>query len=265
MPGAVPIVPPLPAPPVPSGGTLVSSATQAGRPPPAVKPVPGPYGSHGLDGLAGQTAHGSLGMRTSGMWGVGAQDLSRVSELNVRGPRDEITEQVRIPGRAGRSTKRSALPLVALAVVAAASVIGALWYGFGGEPAKPSDAAAVPTSPAATSPAGSGAAPERAASPTAEPALGGSSLPGAAEPTVPIDGDGGAEAPSAGAAPAEPRSDDSSQTAKKRSVQAVQPDPRAKPLKSKGRTEPKRPRGQAKEQQPWNDESPFMPVITPKH
>ncbi|HEX2687976.1 MAG TPA: protein kinase, partial [Kofleriaceae bacterium] len=50
-PGAVPIVGGMSGPPIPSGGTLVSSATQAGKPPSTAVPTPSPYGPPG--GLGG--------------------------------------------------------------------------------------------------------------------------------------------------------------------------------------------------------------------
>jgi hypothetical protein len=139
MPGAVPILMPLSAPPIPTGGTLVSSATQAGKPPPAVKPVLGPYGATGLDGLAAQSVHG-FGTGAPSFIGQGAQiSFAGPDERTSHGPgafgpvyTADVTDQVSGP----RTTKmmryptRSRLPLVVLLVVGAAGAVGGVWLGI---------------------------------------------------------------------------------------------------------------------------------------
>jgi serine/threonine-protein kinase len=258
MPGAVPIMMGLSAPPIPSGGTLVSSATQAGNPPPAVRPVPGPFGQGGLDGFAGQghAMAGGHGMPGAGMSLPGmppAQPGGRIG-----GP--ERPRAAAVPTLMLR-TKRSRAPLMVFGVFAVAAIAIGAWLTLGDRAV--GDAAVPPAVVRKAEPATEGTTPP--AERGAEPASANAAAP---EPTAdPATPPAHAVQPSGGgqATPSRPGDDDKLDPAKKKPVRAAQPDPRPKPVvKPKLRVEPKRPvKGQPKEQ-PWNDDSPFMPVATPK-
>jgi hypothetical protein len=146
-PGAVPIVMAMSAPPIPSGGTLVSSATQAGNLPPAVKPVMGPHGESGLDGFAGQNVQsfantqggfGGQGMQVgfgslsspgdpsaSGQTGPGAFASSYTGDADqVRASQARPTMQIRSQGG-------SKLPMIGLVLVGVAGIVVGGYFVLG--------------------------------------------------------------------------------------------------------------------------------------
>ena len=254
--------------PIPSGGTLVSSATVAGNPPPAVRPVPGPYGHGGLDGYAGQS-HG-----TQGGPGMGMRPAPQIgpSQSIPGGPAGERGRVAAVPTMMIRHRSRSRVPLVLLAVVGVAGVAVGVWFTIAehGEAAPapsvvqktaPAPAAAPPSAPTPeveTSAAAADGAPPDPTSANA-PGTTGMHADPAKQTAVPA---GSAKV----ARPARPTPalDPAAELSKKPPARAPQPDPRAKPTKAKPRVEPKRAsKIQPKEQQ-WNDDSPFMPVATPK-
>jgi hypothetical protein len=276
MPGAVPIMVPMSVPPVPSGGTLVSSATLAGNQPPPVRPVHGPFGQGGLDGFAGQngldnfTNHAMPGgpPQAPSMLGAGPPGRSAAA---ARDP------AAALPTLQLRAARKSSLPMIALAVVGAAAIAGGAWFVVGRD-----DSAAAPSTASTPSTKPEPAKPEPAEpSPTARPA------PSAPEPVNTPDpaqanaaGSPPATAPEPAAAPpTTPASEPSRETAqipapsaadeakpeppKKKPVVAL-PDPRTKAAKPRPRVEPKRGVKSQPKEQPWNDDSPFMPVATPK-
>ena len=187
-PGAVPIVMPLPAPRVPSGGTLVSSATQAGNPPPAVKPVVGPYGTTGLGGLAAQSVQGYPGPGSSGSFAGQPMQVSfgnpgAVGEGGMQGQGSgafgpiytgDVTDRVRVsnahPTQMIRHSRRGRLPIAALVIVGVAGALTGVWLAVGRDGGS---TATEPVEPAAVAPP-----PGEVPKPSAEPAV----VPGAGEP-----------------------------------------------------------------------------------
>jgi serine/threonine protein kinase len=168
LPGAVPIMSPFSAPPVPSGGTLVSSATQAGNPPPSVKPVSGPFDVPGLDGRARQSGHhvamsrpgtsrdmpGGLVHGGPGRPGGAMQDragspgavttrnapsrvgpgATRPGTRNAppRNGRDDETERVRGVAYPPAGRRRSRAPYVALGLLGVAGAAVGVWLATTG-------------------------------------------------------------------------------------------------------------------------------------
>jgi hypothetical protein len=312
--GQVPLVTPPSVPLIPSGGTLVSSATQAGNLPPAVKPVVGPYGpTGGLDGLAGQSGHvgyagpsgygGAGGFAgPSGSEGMGAGNA--VPTYDSTGSRaGDVTDRVRIA--AARPTmkidigRRSRLPTVVLGIFSAVGALVILWFvaireddsaprasgRTTGAPAKatPAEAATPTPGKSASTPAeaakspGKAAEPSRqAATPPAEPAAGSAEEGPAKAAGAPAAGSAAeppakaAEPPAKVAEPAPP-----AEPAAATPAEAVKPDAAKKKPASVGLQEPhpkpakksrsKRASKAEPKEQTWNDDSPFMPVATPKH
>ncbi|HSS01775.1 MAG TPA: protein kinase [Kofleriaceae bacterium] len=196
MPGAVPIVMPLPPPPVPSGGTLVSSATQAGTQPPPVTAGPGRFQGAGFAGAAGLTApnyEGPFGAETPpgghpfappgapGAFARGSSEASGHPEPHVAPARempqrarstghdaDDATDQVtRVAAPKTLMVRRrgSRLPLAVLAIVGAAGAVVGVWFAISGTSS---------TEPAAGSP------PPAAAAPASDPSASEAAKPGAA-------------------------------------------------------------------------------------
>jgi hypothetical protein len=312
------------APPIPSGGTLVSSATLAGNLPPAVKPVPTAFGSYGLDGLAGKASQGAPGIDPGMAFGAGASPgpralvgsemlsglasraaLSAGPEAHGRGmlddaqlgrerrtTRGDVTDKVRAAARPTlviRRASRPRSPLIALSMVGLVAVAVGAWLALGARkaPAVVEPAAGDRTAPSVTEPA--------APSPAVMPSVGvrGETAAGDAE-TVQVVQPGAlagsaattevraattemtteseppsaelkqrAEAPAAGrqAAGALEHRDDG---APKKSTRAGAQDGRGKAAKPRPRVEPKRPSKPPSKERTWNDDSPFMPVATPK-
>jgi hypothetical protein len=301
MPGAVPITMSPQMPLIPSGGTLVSSATQAGKPPPAVKPMVGPYGAPGgLDGLAGQSGHvgpgGFAGQKGAGRPGdFGAAPNATMTSAS------EVTDRVRVaaayPTLKINVSRKSPWPLVALAVVVVAGATGAVWFAVNrgdtstdsGDtstaPARPVRKRAAPpeTAPSPTAPE-PGEAAKPAADPAVAPPAGSAAEPAkVAEPAVaepakvaePAVAEPAKVAEPAVAPPTPPPVEAKPEPVKKKpaSVGLQEPHPKAAKSKARGeskRTDPKRAdvkrasKAEPKEQT-WNDDSPFMPVATPKH
>ena len=275
--------------PIPSGGTLVSSATQAGRPPPAVRPVAGPYGQGGLDGYAGQN-HGTpggpgMGMRGPGMQGgFGAHQAIQPAGRTALGPRSPAAA---VPTLMIRHPSRSRFPLVVLAMIGAAGAAVGVWFAVGaggdGDAAAPAHRAVVQkAAPAAPAEAPSAAGAEPPSAPGSEPpsadtaSQSASGRAGGATPTGTATRSGpDVDSAKRTVAPGSPANlvpppgpaavvDTTADPSKKPPAKVAPVDPRAKPVKAKPRAEPKRaPKIQPKEQ-PWNDDSPFMPVATPK-
>ena len=270
MPGAVPITP-LAAPHVPSGGTLVSSATLAGTQPPPVRPVHGPFGQGGLDGFAGQsgldsfTSHGTPGLLgTAGSTGRPAAAAAAAPTLKIRVPR------------------RSGFPLVAFALLGAAAVAAGAWFmaGTTEEPAaapspttdRAHPAPSAPEPSATLTPPGVASTPSPSGAPAAPVPEPNAPRPGGAPPSEPRPGEPAQIAPSIPAvqakpaqiAPPLPAVQAKPEPPKKKPVAAPVPDARAKPAKPRPRVEPKRGAKSPLKEQPWNDDSPFMPVATPK-
>jgi hypothetical protein len=149
---------------------------------------------------------------------------------------------------------------MALGILGAAGIAVGAWFTLGQRAAGDATAPPAvvrkvePATAAATSPAERGAGPEPAKVAEPEPSADPAVLP--AHRVQPPAG--------SPATPSRLADDDKLDPAKKKPVRAAPPDLRAKPVKPKLRAEPKRPaKGQPKEQ-PWNDDSPFMPVATPK-
>jgi serine/threonine protein kinase len=298
-PGAVPITLPPGAPPIPSGGTLVSSATQAGTLPPVVKPG-------GLDGFAGQHGHGGqVSFAAQGGY-AGPVDGSGVPAMPPG--IGDVTDRVRIA--AARPTlkinvsRRSRWPLVALAVVGAAGAAVAVWAVTARQEASmaPATTERLTAEPAPTPARGDdtklAAKPPGAPStaPAGEPAPAGEAAPAveAAKVTAPPTEAVTAAAPAAVAPAVEAGKPPADQVAApagepvtaaalpvappteakpgKRDLTSAPQEARTKTAK-KARPESKRAnkRPDAKraskagtKEQPWNDDSPFMPVVTPK-
>jgi len=78
-----------------------------------VRPVPGPYGQGGLDGLAGQS-HGSPGPHRGDVERPRASAVSALPTLRIRHPR------------------RSRLPLVMLMLIGTAGASVGVWFAVGG-------------------------------------------------------------------------------------------------------------------------------------
>jgi serine/threonine-protein kinase len=199
-PGAVPIVMPLPAPPVPSGGTLVSSATQAGNPPPAVKPVVGPYGATGLGGLAAQSVQGYPGPGGSGSFAGQPMQVSFGSPEAVGGGMQgqgsgafgpiytgDVTDRVRVsnayPTQMLRHSSRRRLPIAALVIVGVAGALTGVWLAVGRDG---SSSATEPAAPSAIAPP-PGEAPKPSAEPAVVPAIAGEPGKVAAPPAMAAD------------------------------------------------------------------------------
>jgi eukaryotic-like serine/threonine-protein kinase len=296
MPGAVPIVRALPAPPVPSGGTLVSSATQAGTPPPTVMPLkpptftpagsgdfepysaasiagsyPGPAGSHpggfahnpasttAADGLTGRRSSPSL-PGYHGPDDSGADDFGRETAHHTVA---DLNERVR--AATARKTEQirsqgpSRRPLIAIGLVGTLGAAIGVWFAVHTTPTgRPPDRA--PTKASAGSVAPETPAPPSAAPPAAAPPA--TAAPEAHQPSA------RAPAPDAVAAPPVPTDEPAVAPAKKKPTRAVVQDPRPKAAKpARVRAEPKRsargPRPEPKEE-PWNNDSPLLPEPTPK-
>jgi hypothetical protein len=207
----------------------VSSATLAGKPPPSVKPVLGPYGSTGLDGLAGQSVQafaspgGPAGFVGQNMQvsfggpagaGPGAADPDGVaghSSPGAFGPiyTGDVTDRVRVTSARSsemRPARRARLPFVAMAIVGLAGAVAGVWFAVGRDVGSTAPAKADPAEPRAAVPP-PGEAPNPAAEPPADlgrvadpPAVD----PGKADPS----GTGGpgkaAEPPTMTAAPTAP-------------------------------------------------------------
>jgi serine/threonine protein kinase len=211
MPGAVPIM--IPPPPVPSGGTLVSSATQAGTQPPPVSAAPR-YSAQGMPQGVYESPFGPV--TPPGGYPVSSPPpgvypspppqqtpFTPVPAPVAAGPvpRDDITEQVRrSDARPTMIVRRqgSRLPIAALAVVGAAGAVFGVWLAISSDGGATPPMAATPTTlegqianpepqpttlDPATTPDPAAAAPGTAA------AAGGAAAPGTAPPA------GGAAAP----------------------------------------------------------------------
>ena len=246
------------APPVPSGGTLVSSATLAGNQPPPVRPVHGPFGQGGLDGFAGQngldsfTSHGTPGGLATDHHGAAPRATGR--------PAAAVPPTLKI-----RVARRSSLPLVAFALVGAAAVAGGAWFLVGradqAAPSPASDRASSPAPVPVPVPGAKPTPPTAAPPPSAEPAP---TQPAPSAPNAPSPGSEPSRE-TAQVAPPPPAADEAKpEPPKKKPVAAPVPDARAKAAKPKPRVEPKRGAKSQPKEQPWNDDSPFMPVATPK-
>jgi hypothetical protein len=340
MPGAVPIVTPMTAPPIASAGTLVSSALQAGSaaasstmPPPAMAtPLPGAlyvpaaapdFGPGGRGGVAGYAGYGAP---------AGAADPGRISGISgghaayaapgaQAQPRARGASDAR-PTLMIRTGKRSRLPVI---LVAAAGAVGAialvLVLTSGGDTA---GQGAPPAAGSAqlTAPAQEPATPDETAGPSAPanqaavPAAGGSAEPTAAAPgraadTAPATGGAAqaaaapgsgpsgerakaASAPSTAAAPGSGPSGEQAKAASappaaaptkpaepatpllasppaagadpsKRRAELHKPPVKLKRPPDAKRADPRKAKVDSKEPS-WNsnEDSPFMPVQTPK-
>jgi serine/threonine protein kinase len=348
--GMPPIGSPFAAPPVPAGGTLVSSATLAGKPPPAVKPVPGPFGSQGLDGNAGRQSGHHLAMAGAGMelqGGVGRLAVP-VDSIGIASggrtlnhhAREDVTERVTAVARTPAARHGSRAPYIVIALVGVVGAAAGIWLALSGsgEPpvaasARKAESAEVAPPVAAAAPAGdrpaevappvaaappagdrsapsgasapsveAAAAPGAKAAPSVEAAAGpaapgtkatvpsveaAAAVPGPASPTATAVVDTKGRAGLAGAAtpgkpapaaaklqraakPAAPAGAPATSReigadgAKKRTAKVVQPDPRAKVVKPKVRPDAKRNVKSQPKEQPWSNDSPFMPEATPK-
>jgi serine/threonine protein kinase len=262
-------------------------------------PSPAGSGGYGLDGYAGQVGPALSSGPISGAHGVAAgldqgayagmpADIAHAQDVDP-GVVGDITEQVRHgaarPTLMVRVPRRSRMPIL-LGVVAAAGAAVGVWLAIGAELVSETNRATVRESarpaeiapagetregdevPTAAAPAGSPTESEAAAS--AEPA-GPASNDSASAPQQPSSANSESTAASQEptASADDPGGDASElETTKKRPVKAGLQDARTKG-KPRARSEGKRAdakRGQkpdAKEQT-WNDNSPFLPVTTPK-
>lgn len=271
---------PLPPPPVPAGGTLVSSATQAGNPPPPVTAGPhfagvgyeGPFGPvtpPGGYGFAppvplGTYPQGTPGGNAQGQFPTGAQQGAQIQPApgSAGHGADDTTDQVvrasARPTLIVRRPRSSRLPLAVLAVVGAAGAVVGVWLAIRSDASTEPAASAPPsTVPGAASPSEPAEATKPGATATADPAA------AAADPTKADDRADGA-APAAGAAkgpadpapgstkvasPGEPAAQPGTgadapgdaKDPKKRPARPVPQDVRAKPPRPKVRSEVKRP------------------------
>jgi serine/threonine protein kinase len=328
MPGAVPIVAPMTAPPIASAGTLVSSALQAGSaaasstmpPSPMATPPPGspymaaaaadfgpggpggPGDAGGYGAAAGYAGYGAPAGAISGGHAAYAAPAGAPAQ-----PRGRSGSDAR-PTLLIRTGKRSRLPVVLVAVagaVGAFALVMVLATGSGmapapsaqpaggsaegaepaQEPARP-DETAGPSAPANPAPArAAGGATEPAAAParaadsapatrgpaSGEPAKTASAPPAAAPTAAPGAPRAAAEPAKAGEparalltpppgspAAAGAAGDDAS---KKRVDLRKPAKPKSRPEVK--RADPKKAKVDSKEPS-WNDDSPFLPVQTPK-
>jgi eukaryotic-like serine/threonine-protein kinase len=184
QPGAVPIIQQLGAPMIPSGGTLVSSATLAGTLPPAVLPsqtspsglagfagqnlrstgqgpampyvaLPGMIGVPGMSGALGDPSMmpASSSSSSSGGYGAAAVPPSTLSGVDSLGGHDVEREAAMARARANahptmvlRIARPSRLPLIALTVIVASGAAVAGWLVLGRDGAASQPATAVPSS-----------------------------------------------------------------------------------------------------------------------
>ncbi|HEX3764760.1 MAG TPA: protein kinase [Kofleriaceae bacterium] len=303
MPGAVPIVTPMMAPPIASAGTLVSSALQAGTgaatstmPPPIATPPPGafvpaPPADFGAGGMGYGSYGAPVGAADAGQFGAGHPGYA-AAPATVRSAADAR------PTLMIRAKRRSRLPLF---IVAVAGVVGAvavvLVLNNGGdttshaaqpaggsapttapaaaEPAKP-DETAAPTEPAkpAAAPVAEPAKPSAAAAPAGPGGATGRSASAGSKPAPPLAPSPDRATETAPAAP-EPSAGDAPSALLAPPPGAAGSDPRKrtdvhKPARPKSRPDVKRPdprRAKVDPKEPsWNDDSPFLPVQTqPKH
>jgi hypothetical protein len=172
----------LPPPPVPAGGTLVSSATQAGNPPPPVTAGPhfaasvggyeGPFGPvtpPGGFGFAPPLPLGSYPQSTSGGHGQGhlppgattqGAQMQSAPGGAAHGDEDTTDQVVRVAARPTlivRRPRSSRLPLAVLAVVGAAGAVVGVWLAIHNdtstEPAENAPQSAVPGTASPSEPA----------------------------------------------------------------------------------------------------------------
>jgi len=265
-----------------SGGTLVSSATQAGNQPPPVMPgapyVPagGSGGFAGPDGSGGFVGHGGF----AGPSGPnGSNGVAAPSQYAVGDVTDRIRASVARPTMVIRRKGRLRLPVIGTALVGVAGIAVALWLTVGRGGANSASEAARASAKAA-SPANADRAdtanpsvPALPAAPTTEPAAGSAAEPlsaaGSAAESVKT-AEPAVEPP---AQAVETSDQPKPEPETKQTSSAALQEPHTKPAKPKGRGESKK--GQSKrggrqgsktetKEQQWNDDSPFMPVATPK-
>ena len=323
MPGAVPIVAPMTAPPIASAGTLVSSALQAGSaaasstmpPSPMATPPPGgaPYmpadfgpGDHGA--AAGYAGYGAPAGAISGGHAAYPAPAAPAAPAGAPAqPRVRSGSDAR-PTLMIRTGKRSRLPVVLVAMagaVGAFALVMVLATGGSTEPAQSaqpaggsaegaapaqepvrSDETAGPSAPANPAPAqAAGGSPEPAAAPTRttdSAPTGGTPRAAAPAPAsgAPREPAKTASAPPAAAAGAPPAPAEPAKPGEPGSALLATPpgSPAAadankkradlrKPVKPKPRPEVKRPdpkKAKDSKEPSWNDDSPFLPVQTPK-
>jgi serine/threonine protein kinase len=245
--------------PVPMGGTLVSSATQAGKPPPAVRPQErsgrggDATGSPGRSPQKGKNAPRGSDARMRVVGGG----------IDARSGLDDVTDRVRPTAQATLMIRhrRWRPPFIAVALVGVVGAVMGIWLGLRTPQASPPE---LPRSPAEASR-------EAVTVPTDPPdsaAHAQGDLPHPSERAV-QDTQPAAQAQSTGktATTAAPALRETAGTSElrgdgpaTRKTRNAQLDPRGKPAKK--RAESRRPKRQPKEQT-WNDDSPFMPVATP--
>jgi serine/threonine-protein kinase len=292
MPGAVPIVAPMMAPPIASAGTLVSSALQAGSaaasstlPPPSPMATPSPGGPY-IPGATGDFGPGGGGGYGYGPPAVAADPghaAYALAQVRGRSGADaRPTLMIRTDKRSRRAiviaTGAGALAAVALVLVLISGghtspVPGAQPAGAvpvtepGQEPAKPDETAgpSAPAmqAPAAVEPAAAAAPPAKAAA----PARAAGTTPAASGTTQTAAAPAAAPEPAKSAEPAAALLSTAPGTATDPSKKRPDPHKPARPKKPPEvkRADPRRAKVDSKEPS-WNDDSPFMPVpMPPKH
>jgi eukaryotic-like serine/threonine-protein kinase len=300
MPGAVPIVAPMMAPPIASAGTLVSSALQAGSaaasstlPPPSPMATPspgapyipgatgdfGPGGGYGYGPPAGAADPGHAAYAAAQAHGRSGSDARPTLMIRT----DKRSRRAIVIATGAGALAAAALVLVLISGGNTSPVPGAQPVGSAPvtepaqEPAKPDETAgpSAPAIPAAAEPAAAAAPPARAAAPAraagTAPAAGGAAQTAAA----PAAGRTAQTAAAPAAAP-EPAKGEPAAVLLSTAPGAAtdpskkRPDPPHKPARPKKppevkRADPRRVKVDSKEPS-WNDDSPFMPVPTPpKH
>ncbi|HEX3473858.1 MAG TPA: protein kinase [Kofleriaceae bacterium] len=215
MPGAVPIVAPMTAPPIASAGTLVSSALQAGSaaatstmPPTPMATPPPPYVPADF-GVGNPGGHGSYGPPLGAASPISGGHAAYAAPAGAPAPARGRSGSDARPTLMIRTSKRSRLPVVLVVMAGAIGAIALVLVLTRGDTtpapsAQPAAGSAEPTAPAQEPAKPDETAGPSAAANQAAPGPGGAAEPAAAAPARAADtaATAGAAAQTARTAPA---------------------------------------------------------------